>query len=135
MKDPSLPLQKAVFDAFSAAIAPAKVYDRVPLDAAGRVKAEFPYGHVGEDQIISDADQCHDASTAFCTIHVWSRAVGKVEAKGLMAAAVLALDGKLTVDGFEIIGHLVEDLRHLTDPDGLTSHSVAVLRYRLGPTA
>lgn len=135
MKDPSLPLQKAVFETASAALAPAKVYDRVPLDGSGKVTANFPYGHIGEDQVISDADQCHDASTVYCTFHVWSRAVGKVEAKTLMAAALLALDAKLTVEGFEIIGHQVVDLRHMTDLDGLTSHSVATIRYRLGPTA
>lgn len=136
MKDPSLPVQAAIFAALTTALgAGVGVYDHVPRDPAGKVTAAFPYVHIGEDQAVSDADQCHDPSTLFATIHVWSRAVGKVEAKTLMAACLLALDVKLTVAGFEVIGHLVEDVRHLDGGDGVSSHSVATLRYRLGPTA
>ncbi|HTN41043.1 MAG TPA: DUF3168 domain-containing protein [Asticcacaulis sp.] len=137
MKDPSVPLQKAVYDTLRAALdISIGVYDRVPADSTGTIPiATFPYVHIGEDQIASDADQCHDASTAYATVHVWSRAVGKVEAKTIMAQVCLALDVKLTVTGFEIIGHAVDDgPRHLDGGDGLTSHSVATFRYRLGPT-
>lgn len=134
MKDPSLPLQAAIVAALEAAKGPGEsVLDRVPLDAAGKVKAAFPYYHVGEDQVLSDADQCMDPSTVYATIHIWSRGVGKVEAKQMTARAALALDAKLTVAGFAVIGHKVERLDHLTDLDGVTSHSVLVLRYRLGP--
>jgi hypothetical protein len=135
MQDPSLALQRAVFAAASAALDPVKVYDDVPLDAAGKVKAAFPYAHIGEDQVVSDADQCHDAATVFATVHVWSRAVGKVEAKTLIAALCLALDAPLAVAGFGVIGHTVVDLRHMTDADGQTKHSIATFRYRLGPVA
>jgi hypothetical protein len=65
-----------------------------------------------------------------------SRAVGKVEAKTIMAQVCLLLDVLLAVDGFQIITHQVaEGPRHMTDQDGLTSHSVVTFRYRLGPTA
>lgn len=138
MKDPSLPLQKAVFDALTQAFAGqgVGVYDRVPLDAAGRMIGPFPFVQIGEDHILSEADQCHDAASAFATVHVWSRAVGKVEAKRTMATVCLALDAILAVDGFQAITHQVVDgPRHMTDLDGLTSHSVVTFRYRLGPTA
>ena len=143
MKDPSLPVQAAVFAALtgSAALATAfgaepRIYDRVPVDAAGRVTAACPYVAIGEDQVTSEADACHDASSIFVTVHVWSRKVGKVEAKTIMAAVCLALDVKLTVAGFGVIGHEVETgPQHLTDPDGLTSHSVVTFRYRLAPLA
>jgi len=143
MKDPSLPVQAAVFAALTASAplatafgAEPRIYDRVPVDAAGRVTAAFPYLAIGEDQVTSEADACHDASSIFVTVHVWSRKVGKVEAKTIMAAVCLALDVKLTVAGFGVIGHEVETgPQHLTDPDGLTSHSVATFRYRLAPVA
>lgn len=137
MRDPSLPLQKAVHDALVAALgAGVGVYDDVPLDEQGRVKAKFPYVRIGEDQILSDADQCHDPSTAYCTIHVWSRLPGKVEAKTIMAQACLALDVKLIVEGFEIIGHRVDTgPHHLDGGDGKSAHSVATFRYRMGPVA
>jgi hypothetical protein len=137
MIDPSLAVQKAVYDTLAAVNnLGAQVYDRVPRDAAsGKVTAAFPYVHIGEDQVVSDADQCHDAATVFATAHVWSRAVGKVEAKTIMARVCLALDANLGVDGFEIIAHGVDDgPRHMDGGDGLTSHSVATFRYRLGPT-
>jgi hypothetical protein len=133
MNDPSLAVQKGVYTALSAALGSvAKVYDRVPLQA-GKVAAEFPYVHIGEDQIVPDTDQCHDAFSAFVTIHVWSRAVGKVEAKGIMASCITALAVNLPLDGFQVVTWLVTDIRHMTDTDGLTSHSVATVHYRLGP--
>jgi len=143
MKDPSLAVQAAVFAALtaSAPLATAfgtepRIYDRVPVDAAGRVIAAFPYVAIGEDQVTSEADACHDASSIFVTVHVWSRKVGKVEAKTIMAAVCLALDVKLTVAGFGVIGVSVESgPQHLTDVDGLTSHSVVTFRYRLAPAA
>lgn len=137
MLDPSLPVQKAVFDTLRAALGDAVgVHDRVPLDAARKVTARFPYVHIGEDHVVSEADQCHDASSIFVTVHVWSRAVGKVEAKTITAQVAAALDAKLAVEGFEIVAHVVHDgPRHMTDADGLTSHSVVTVRYRLGPVS
>jgi hypothetical protein len=143
MKDPSLPVQAAVYAALtgSAALTAAfgdapRVYDRVPQDETGRVTAAFPYVAIGEDQVTSEADACHDASSIFVTVHVWSRKVGKVEAKTIMAAVCEALDVKLAVAGFGVIGHEVETgPQHLTDADGLTSHSVVTFRYRLAPVA
>lgn len=135
MKDPSLPLQAAVFGALTAQLGDsAGVYDRVPIDAAGRVTAKFPYVHIGEDHVLSQADQCHDATDAYVLAHVWSRGVGKVEAKTIMADVCLALDAPLAVAGFEIITAVcTSGPLHMTDMDGLTSHSVVTFRYRLGP--
>lgn len=143
MKDPSLPVQSAVYAALMNSVdlatafgGPPRVFDRVPLDTAGRVSARFPYVHIGEDQVTSEANACFDASSIFVTVHVWSREVGKVEAKTIMAAVCLALDVKLDVAGFGVIGHDVETgPQHLTDADGLTSHSVVTFRYRLAPAA
>lgn len=136
MRDPSLPLQKAVFETATAAVGPVPVLDHVPLDDAGRIKGPFPFVRIGEDQIVSDRDQCHDPSTCYSTVHVWSRAVGKVEAKTIMAQLCLALDAKLTVDGFQVIGAAVSDgPHHLDGGDGQTSHSVATFRYRMGPVS
>lgn len=136
MLDPSLALQKGVFDALSAGLAGvAAVYDRVPLDAAGRVVAPFPYVHIGEDHILPVTDQCHDAFDAFAMVHVWSRAVGKVEAKSITGQVVAALAAALDLSGFGVITWDCTDIRHMTDLDGLTSHSVVTFRYRLAPAS
>lgn len=145
MKDPSLAMQAAVYAALngSSALAAAMpgrarpfVYDRIPRGPDGAVTATYPFVHVGDDHVVSDADQCHDASTVYCTVHVFSRAVGKVEAKTIMGTVCLALDALLPMSGFKAITHNVDDgPRHLTDPDAQTSHSVATFAYKVGPTA
>lgn len=137
MIDPSLPVQKAIFAALSVEFGDeVGVYDRVPRDAAGKIAAKFPYVHIGEDDVASEADQCHDAASVFPTLHVWSRAVGKVEAKTIMARVVRVLDAILPIEGFGQITATVETgPRHMTDADGLTSHSVVTFRYRMAPVA
>jgi len=135
MNDPSVPLQASLYAAARAALDEAiGVYDRVPLDAAGKVIAKFPYASLGEDQLVSDRDQCHDAWTAYQTVHVWSRAVGRVEAKTIMAQLLNALAVKLDVAGFKVISGDVEDgPRDVPNPDPLTTHRVATLAYKLAP--
>lgn len=137
MIDPSLPLQKAVYETLRAGLADTiGVHDQVPVDTAGRITASFPFVAIGEDQMVSDADQCHDAVTAYCTVHVWSRAVGRVEGKTIMAQVCLLLDQVLPVAGFQMIAHLVADgPRDVGSLDGLTRHRVATFRYRLGPVS
>jgi hypothetical protein len=133
MNDPSLALQKGVYAALTAILGDkVGVYDRVPL-VNGQVSATFPYVHIGEDQILPDTDQCHDAFSAFVTVHVWSRKVGKVEAKTITGQCLSALALNLPLDGFQVITWDVTNIQHMTDRDGLTSHSVATIRYRLGP--
>lgn len=141
MMDPALPVQAALFAALKAHAGlaaafggPPRIYDYVPVDGARQVTAAFPFVHLGEDQVVSDADQCHDASTLYTTVHVWSRRPGKVEAKTIMAQVCLAADAILPVAGFQMIAHAVDDgPRYLTDGDGLSTHAVATFRYRLGP--
>jgi len=137
MIDPSLPVQAAVYATLRAGLdAGVGVYDRVPKDAAGKVTARFPYVSLGEDHVVSEADQCHDASSIYVTVHVWSQAVGKVEAKTIMAQVVLLLDAILPVAGFQQITSVVDTgPLHLSGPDGLTSHSVVTFRYRMAPAA
>ncbi len=141
MIDPSLPLQKAMFDALSQDAALAvlfgvkpRVFDHVPLDDAGKIKGPFPFIRIGNIHIVSDADPCHDPCTAYPDVDVWSRKPGKVEAKAIMARVCAILDTALTVEGFRTIGHHVDNgPRHLDGGDGLSSHSVATFRYRLNP--
>jgi hypothetical protein len=138
VKDPSLPLQKAVYDALTAGLAgAAAVYDRIPTDPAGKSTASYPHVHIGEDQIVLERDQCHDPCSAYVTVHVRSRAVGKVEAKAIMANVCEILDVVLAIVGFRVVTIVgIDDgPRHMTDPDGLTSHSVVTFHYRLAVTA
>jgi hypothetical protein len=139
MKDPSLAIQAAEYLALRAALpATVGVYDDVPADAAGRITAAFPYVKFAQYQVKSDADQCHDPSTVFSTVEVFSRAVGKIEARQLMAIVCLVLDAKLDLSagGFKCIGNGVENgPLDVGDTDPKTKRLATTFRYRVGPTA
>jgi hypothetical protein len=132
MIDPSLPLQKAVVGALKAetsvtALVSNRVYDQVPEDPT------FPYVALGYEQTLQDFDQCNDGAECFVTLDCWSRDVGRVEAKQIAAAVVTTLDSALTLPGFAVVIHEVDQVRHMRDPDGFTSHSVVTIRYGIQP--
>jgi hypothetical protein len=143
-------LQRAVFralrdDASLAALfvgGEARIFDRVPPPdsddslQANRRKPAFPYITIGDDELIDDGNGCARAWEATCTVHVWSRAVGKVEAKALADAVAYALGGApeitsppIAPNGFTVVDWAWRDTRTFTDPDGLTTHSVLTFRY------
>ncbi len=130
MSDPSLPLQNAYWSRLQDQVAEVqdRVYDRVPATAI------FPYLEIGEIQTISDGADCLDSTEVFVTLHVWSRAVGQVEARRLAAAARTALHGWLpALEGFRVVEHEHRDTRTLDDPDGVTSHAVLSFRALIDP--
>lgn len=128
MSDPGLEIQKALVTALKATGGVGtgdRVYDRVPAVPV------FPYIRVGDDQVIGDdLDGCEDLSEVFCRIHVWSRAVGKPEAKTIAGAVRTRLkSAALTLTGFTVDLAEFVQAQHLDDPDGLTTHSVVEFRF------
>lgn len=122
--DPSLELQKGIVDVLVPAIAPYKVYDNVPGTA------QFPYVTIGQDQLLDNRAECIDAVEAFANIHIWSRKPGKVEVKEITKKVILALYTEISLqNGFKVVDVSVDGLTHLSDPDGMTSHSVVTMRY------
>lgn len=126
MADPSLALQGAINTRLRSQVAAVsnRVFDRVPADVV------FPYIELGEFQTVDDGAQCHDGQEVYATLHVWSRAVGQVEAKALAGAVRGSLhEAELDLGAdwqFLEIAH--QDTRYLKDPDGLTSHAVLTFR-------
>lgn len=127
-------VQKAIHDALKAApaVAGGRVYDHVPR-ANGEVTATFPYVEIGGEQIIDDGNTCDDGWEVFADVHVWSRAVGYPETKGLIATIVPRLVGINSISGFTVIAAEVENTRVMRDPDGLTSHGVISVRFVITP--
>jgi hypothetical protein len=127
--DPSLPIQKAIVTtlkadaAVVAALGGQRVYDRIPTGIRP------PYVQIGDSQVLDDSAECLDLGEGFETIHVWSETVGRVQAKTIAKAVADALTPDLTVEGFEITGSYISDIRHLDGGDGMTSHSVLTFRY------
>lgn len=125
MSDPTLPLQAAIVTALKAspAVADGRIYDRIPTDPV------FPYVTVGEGDTVGDDNSCFDSSEVNVSVHVWSRAVGFPEAKGIVALVRERLRTEFTISGFLVVNAEYVTTRYLRDPDGLTSHAVVEFRY------
>jgi hypothetical protein len=121
-------LQKAIYDALIAAspvsaLVGARIYDRVPPSVV------FPFIRIGEDQLVDDSTSCFTGFEIFSTVHVFSRAVGRVEAKNILEAARDALAVSLALAGHTVKAADFVSSRVLDDPDGLTAHGILELRY------
>lgn len=128
MSEPSLELQRVIIatlkaDAAVNALIAGRIYDRVPSPET------FPYVVIGDDQVSQAHAGCLEGSTeVFSSLHAWSRAVGKVEAKNIAGAVVTALNGAPLAlsNGYRLVLIEHDNTQHLGDPDGITSHSVIV---------
>jgi hypothetical protein len=107
-----------------AALVEARVYDRIPD------KAPYPFIHFGETQAIEDDTDCGGSAEVFVTLHVWSNAVGAVQARLIAAAVRAALHRQpLTLAapyGLTEIEH--RDTRVFADTDKTLTHGVVTLR-------
>jgi hypothetical protein len=128
MTEPSLALQGAVVGRLKAdtavgALVGDRIYDRV------KEGPTFPYIAWGDDQVLDDSTDCHDDVEVFTTLHIWSRTVGRVEAKQIAQAVRASLhDQEFTLTDNALIVMMHDSTRILRDPDGLTSHAVIVFR-------
>lgn len=141
MSDPAVALQNAMEVALraSAALKAAMGLSTVRLyTMSAPTGASFPYVVIGEDQILDDSTECLESSEAITTVHVWSRVDGDVaasrtQAKAMAGAVRSELKALSGVSGFVVTLADFEASRHLTDPDGLTSHAVVNHRFLLDP--
>lgn len=149
MTDPGAAIQKAIYAALRAdelltgwfAARPAsaskpRVYDHIPADRqTGKPSPSYPYLHIGEadDQALDDSDDCHDIAETFFTVHIWSRAIGSIEAKELAAHVVRVLDAPIAIEGHGVISHRIEKSQGVGNPDGLTNHRVVTVVYSTSP--
>lgn len=122
-------LQKAIVEVLKLAppVADGRVFDRVPESDP------YPRITVGDEQTADNGNACGDGWEVYADVHVWSRAVGKVEAKQIMAQAVPRLLGISSLTGFTIIAAELDAHRIFTEPDGLTTHGVITIRYVIDP--
>jgi Protein of unknown function (DUF3168) len=129
MSDPSLPVQKAMVGAMTAAsIAGGRIYDQAPT------AAQFPYVTVGDCQVVPDKADCIDGAEIFPQVDVWSRATGFPETKQIAAQVLAALDDKpLVVDGYHLTVFEFVDVRYVRDPDGITRHGILNFHGLLHP--
>lgn len=124
------PLQQAVFAALSADAGvktvvgdPARVFDKPPGDAT------LPYVLIGDGTEEDWGTATDNGAEHQLTIHVWSRAGGRKEARAILAAIYNVLnDTTLTLSGFHLVNLRFVLSQVLVEVDALTYHGIA--RYR-----
>ncbi|MGN6307316.1 MAG: DUF3168 domain-containing protein [Mesorhizobium sp.] len=126
----SAALQKLLYEALRAdtgvsAMVGGRVYDRIPADAAGQVTAIYPHIGFGAYDFVPDDSDCIFAGEHTIQLDIWSRAVGKVEAKTITdAVRRLLRDYEADMGDYGLVEMRVDLAQVIGDPDGLTSHGI-----------
>lgn len=126
----SAALQKLLYDALRAdagvsAMVGGRVYDRIPTDGAGKVTAAYPHIGFGAYDFVPDDSDCIFAGEHTIQLDIWSRAVGKVEAKTITdAVRRLLRDYEADMGDYGLVEMRVDLAQVIGDPDGLTSHGI-----------
>lgn len=112
----------------SGAYAPPKdrIFDRVPQSMNGDL---YPYLTIGEDVIADEANDCFQSANCLVTVHVWSRAVGRAEAKAIGGQVRLSLDKLIAIDGHVTVAGGFETAIWRAGPDTLETEGVLAFRY------
>lgn len=123
-------VQVAIYQALVAGVpvCGGRVHDDVPEHP------EFPYVSIGDENMIDDSNGCDAGWEVFSTVHVWSRAVGRVEAKTILADVAERLGGISALSGHSLIDTSIETSRIFRDPDGLTTHGVVSVKFIVTPS-
>lgn len=133
--DPSLELQKAMVAALKADSAldalglGDRVYDAVPSPAT------FPFVKVGEDRVNALDTSCGSDSEILSTVRVFSRAVGRVEAKRFAERIrfLLTDEAGFAVTGYRVVVGYCEGYTIEEHTDGRTHQAILEFRFRLIP--
>ncbi|MGF7005799.1 DUF3168 domain-containing protein [Aminobacter sp. BE322] len=120
-------LQKLVHDALRADTAVAaqiagRVYDRVPEAPA------FPYVSFGAYDFVADDAECIYAGEHTLQVDIWSRAVGRVQAKQITDAVRRTVHGyEADMGAFGLVEMRAAFAQVIGDPDGVTSHGIVTV--------
>jgi hypothetical protein len=134
-RDPGLDLavQKAIYDALWSdpdiqRLTQGRIYDRIPADVPA-----YPYLEIGDDEIADDSNSCLRSSKITSAVHVWSSAVGSLEAKRIGGYVSRALDKEISIDGHDTVVGAFEMATYRQGPDGLLTEGVLIFTYLVDP--
>jgi hypothetical protein len=123
MSEPSSAVQKAIYTAIAAAIAPKKVYDSVPQGAA------YPYVVMDAQEIINADFVDSRKDERFIYLSVWSQYRGQKEILDIMSQIDAALHHKsLAMDTGYMVQCFVQNKLTMRDSDNLTFQGSIKLR-------
>lgn len=124
MSDPSLALQKAVYDALVAAnVCGGRIYDRVPSERT------YPYAVVANASLVDDGNSCWQQDDVSQQVSIFSRDLGHVEVKQQAALVRAALDNEIAIAGFINASGEWQSTRYPPQPDALSTQAVLTFRY------
>jgi hypothetical protein len=124
------PLQKAIFAALSGDAAlralvgdPPRIYDDPPG------MSELPYVQIGEGTEADWSTATDVGAEHQLTIHVWSRAGGRMEARAILSAVYDTLhDAALTLEANRLVNLRFALSQVWREADGETYHGIARFR-------
>ncbi len=134
--DATLPLQKAIVAALRgdmpvAALVGTKVYDNVPT---APVK---PYISIGPIDVLTEVADEYEGSETTIQIDGWSAGPKSVEVKQLGRAIRTALHEQNLelAEDQRLVSLIVEQIRYLPEPDGISQHVAVSVRALTEPSA
>lgn len=93
-------------------------------------KYKFPFVTLGSSSGLPFDTRTFEGEESIETIHIWSRAKGKLETKQIMRLVIIALkDFKMKNANLEYFS--VEDTDVVDDPDGKTRHGVIKIKIKV----
>jgi hypothetical protein len=123
MSDSGLPLQAAIFEVLTTALAPTKVYDNPPQNQSE------PHVVIGEDFHVPWDTDDSIGSESLLTLHTWSVHRGKKEVKTIQGQIYDALHRyELVVNGFSTVTLEFDSAEVFKDQDGESMHGVSKFR-------
>lgn len=123
-------LQAKIYDILSAGLS-YPVYDDVPYLPEGMPAENFPYVVIGDDTAIPFDNDTNVGVDSTLTIHVWSRARGRKETKGIQGEIYALLNrSTITIATYTVVDALFEFSQTFVEgEDGATRHGVQ--RFRI----
>lgn len=128
----ALAVQKAIVTSLTnapdvTALVGDRIFDSVPK------KASFPYIRISDIQLIDDGNACANGYEVFSTIHIFSEAKGRIEAKRIADAVRPVLATEIAIEGHDTIVGQFNDERYTDDPNPLVTHGILTFRYLVEP--
>ena len=119
-----------IFDALDGNVPGVTFYDHVPFEPEGSPDANFPYGTVGDTELVPWDNDSDLGTEVEATIHVWSRYKGRKEVDATIDVIYGLLHrASLTSAGYKVVDCLFTFSDNFVEGDGQTRHGV--IRFRL----